>query len=548
MPKIAVKPMLGLLAFLDAPVSRIRRLAVIDSPRARVRAGVERPHRRDRSGKIHPRVGAVGFVPWRLRLRTRSRRHGRRDGDRRSHLRRPCGRGTCSSGERYRRRGAAVLRSMARLPRAPRCANCAEGSSIFTGSTSTRRCSTPPRISSPLDPTPRWRPSAICGRPRHSRTLAARAGRELCPPADGGARRGRRGRVPVVPGRRFDRVSPKPGEDEELAVTRQVLANADKLQRLCAEAYDALYEGDQAALPALGNVWKKLGDLAALDGRFDPYLEARASVKSQLEDLAFFLRSYAGAIDASPARLQEVEDRLALLERLKKKHGPSLDEVVRKGAQLRRELHDIDGCDRTRRADASRPRIRWRSKRLSPKLPARFREAAGRTRRGLFAPARDIPWRTSRWTRTRFERRFVAADSEDQWSERGVEQGEFYISPNPGEDLKTLARDRPWRRALAVMLALKTPGRRGTDGLRRRENGLSSMKSMPALAGPSRTSWARGCSALGAPTRCSASRTCRRSPPTARRTTASSRACAEGGRSPTSHASRGRTGKRSSRG
>ncbi len=76
----------------------------------------------------------------------------------------------------------------------------------------------------------------------------------------------------------IDRVGPRPGEDEELAGTRQVLANADKLQRLCAEAYEALYEGDQAVLPALGSVWKTLGDLAALDGRFDPYLEARTAV------------------------------------------------------------------------------------------------------------------------------------------------------------------------------------------------------------------------------------------------------------------------------
>ncbi len=139
----------------------------------------------------------------------------------------------------------------------------------------------------------------------------------------------------------IERAAPKPGEDEELSATRQVLANADKLQRLCADAYDSLYEGDQAALPALGNVWKKLGDLAALDGRFAPYLDARTSVKSQLEDLAFFLRSYSAAIDASPARLQEVEDRLALLERLKKKHGPSLDDVIRRAEQLTRELHDI---------------------------------------------------------------------------------------------------------------------------------------------------------------------------------------------------------------
>ena len=140
----------------------------------------------------------------------------------------------------------------------------------------------------------------------------------------------------------FDRVSPQPGEDDELTATRQVLANADKLQRLCAEAYTALYEGDEAALPALGIVWRKVGDLAALDGRFTPYVEAREAVKSQLEDLAFFLRSYAADIDASPSRLQEIEDRLAALERLKKKHGPTLDEVLATAHRLRRDLHDIE--------------------------------------------------------------------------------------------------------------------------------------------------------------------------------------------------------------
>src|SRR5690606_7173878 len=136
--------------------------------------------------------------------------------------------------------------------------------------------------------------------------------------------------------------SPKPGEDDELTATRQVLANADKLQRLCAEAYTALYEGDDAALPALGTVWRKVGDLAALDTSFNPYLDARDAVKSQLEDLAFFLRSYAAGIDASPARLQEVEDRLAALERLKKKHGPTLADVLDTAARLRRDLDDIE--------------------------------------------------------------------------------------------------------------------------------------------------------------------------------------------------------------
>ena len=184
----------------------------------------------------------------------------------------------------------------------------------------------------------------------------------------------------------IDRAAPKPGEDEELTATRQVLANADKLQRLCAEAYDALYEGDQAALPALGNVWKKLGELAALDARFGPYLEARDSVKSQLEDLAFFLRSYAADIDASPARLQEVEDRLALLERLKKKHGPSLDDVIAKGGGAAPRAARHRARDRTRR----RARRGARRARASDYCQAarRCRRSGARRRRSSAARSR----------------------------------------------------------------------------------------------------------------------------------------------------------------
>ena len=177
----------------------------------------------------------------------------------------------------------------------------------------------------------------------------------------------------------IDRVAPQQGEDDELTATRQVLANADKLQRLCDEAYTALYEGDEAALPALGIVWRKVGDLASLDARFTPYLDAREAVKSQLEDLAFFLRSYAADIDASPSRLQDIEDRLAALERLKKKHGPSLDEVLESAQRLRRDLHDIEhAAERTVELDqalnAARDGYLAAARRLSA---ARRRGSAG---------------------------------------------------------------------------------------------------------------------------------------------------------------------------
>ena len=261
-------------------------------------------------------------------------------------------------------------------------------------------------------------------------------------------------RLRLVPAREIERVAPVAGEDDELVATRQVLANADKLQRLCADAYDALYEGDNAALPALATVWKKVGELAAIDDRFEPYVDARESIKSQLEDLAFFLRSYAADIDASPARLQEIEDRLALLERLKKKHGPALERrprearVVEARAATRSRTPRSGAPSSIGALDTARARVPRDCRRgLEP--PPRRRPAVRCGSRRTRSPS----WRcrgpaatcASRWRRPRRSGR-----------ERGIESAEFYISPNPGEDLKPLARIASGGELSRIMLALKT--------------------------------------------------------------------------------------------
>ena len=250
----------------------------------------------------------------------------------------------------------------------------------------------------------------------------------------------------------IDRAAPKPAEDEELGALRQVLANADKLQRLCADAYTALYEGDHAALPALGAVWRRLGDLAVIDDRFRPYVDARDGVKAQLEDLAFFLRSYAEGIDASPARLQEVEDRLAILERLKRKHGPSLDDVMVKGTALRRELHDIEhATERAAELDAAVGAARDTYRKLADDLSARRREAADRFSRALERSLSELAM-----PRTRCEARFAPDRGESAWTERGIDAAEFFISPNAGEELRPLARIASGGELSRIMLALKT--------------------------------------------------------------------------------------------
>jgi len=250
----------------------------------------------------------------------------------------------------------------------------------------------------------------------------------------------------------IERVAPVAGEDDELIATRQVLANADKLQRLCADAYDALYEGDNAALRALAIVWKKVGELAAIDDRFEQYAAARESIKPQLEDLSFFLRSYAADIDASPARLQEIEDRLALLERVKKKHGPALSDVLAKRASLKRDLDAIENsAERRSELDRALDTSRARFLEIAGGVSNRRRAAARQFAAALTDTLGDLAM-----PRTRCDVRFTMAQAETQWSDRGVESAEFYISPNPGEDLKPLVRIASGGELSRIMLALKT--------------------------------------------------------------------------------------------
>jgi DNA repair protein RecN (Recombination protein N) len=251
----------------------------------------------------------------------------------------------------------------------------------------------------------------------------------------------------------IEKASPKPGEDDELAATRQVLASAERIQRLCEESYATLYESDDAVLAGLGAVWKRIGELATIDPQFAAYVDARDAIKSQLEDLAFFLRSYADGIDASPGRLQHVEDRLALLERLKRKYGPSLQEVIDTGDLLARERELLTGVgeraeDLVKELDAATSAFLTIARGLSQKR----RAAAVQFARDLEALLGELAM-----ARTRFEVRFNDRElPPEAWSDRGVDQAEFFVSPNPGEDLRPLARIVSGGELSRVMLALKT--------------------------------------------------------------------------------------------
>jgi DNA repair protein RecN (Recombination protein N) len=251
----------------------------------------------------------------------------------------------------------------------------------------------------------------------------------------------------------IEKAALKPAEDEALATIRQVLANAERIRRLCEESYATLYDSDQAVLTGLAQVWKRVAELAAIDPRFADQLDARDGIKSQLEDMAFLLRRYADDIDTSPGRLTQVEDRLALIEHLKRKYGPTLQDVLARGEALaaERELlrrSEEAGADLGRALEDARARYLALARELSRRRRTVARDFALQVEAHLGQLAMG---------RTRFEVRFNAEEpGEEAWSDRGIDHAEFFVSPNIGEDLRALARIVSGGELSRLMLALKT--------------------------------------------------------------------------------------------
>ncbi len=137
----------------------------------------------------------------------------------------------------------------------------------------------------------------------------------------------------------------QPGEDERLEGEKRVLANAEKIYSAAMNAFDLLYEGPASTSSSLRTAQKHIEELSRYEPKFREALAAIETARISVEDVGATLRDYAGGIQASPERLAEIEDRLALLDRLKRKYGPGLDDVIRTGEEVCRKLSEMENKD-----------------------------------------------------------------------------------------------------------------------------------------------------------------------------------------------------------
>lgn len=260
----------------------------------------------------------------------------------------------------------------------------------------------------------------------------------------------------------------RPEEEAELQEKKNILLHAEKLYQGCVEGEELLYEGENALVSRLGRYSNKLNEFATIDAALQPTADMVKSALAQLNEANNELRRYAERVHFEPGALEQLEDRLAEIHRLKRKYNGTVEEILQLQAQAEAELRSLergeDEIPSLERAFEGAGQVAWEA---AGTLSLERERVAKRFKRALEKEVKSLGM-----PETVFDARFLdLIESEDEppfilsrkkITESGIDQVEFYFSPNPGEPPKPLAKIASGGELSRLMLGIKslvlTPG------------------------------------------------------------------------------------------
>jgi DNA repair protein RecN (Recombination protein N) len=251
-------------------------------------------------------------------------------------------------------------------------------------------------------------------------------------------------------GKEIEAARLQPGEDETLETEKRVLANAEKLYAAAMGAFDQLYEGGISAEVCLRAALKQVEELARYDGKFSEAAQQLESARATVGDVAASLRDYAEGINASPERLAEIEDRLAILDRLKRKYGKTVAEILAFGEDVARKLAEVEDRDellKTLGAEVDKASAEYQK--AAATLSAERTAAAAKLAKLAETQINSLAMKV------RFEVAIASNKDEPHWTASGWDEVEYRIATNAGEPMKPLHEIASGGEMSRVMLALK---------------------------------------------------------------------------------------------
>jgi len=252
------------------------------------------------------------------------------------------------------------------------------------------------------------------------------------------------------------------GEEEDLKARKNVLIHAEKLFQGCKEGEDLLYEGEDALVSRLGRYALRLRELANIDSGLNEAVELLNSSQAQLQEATTVLRRYTGKIQFEPAALEQLEDRLGEINRLRRKYNGAIEDILKIQEQVEADLKALDrGEEEIPALERAFEKARQSAWQTAEALSVERKKIAKKFKKEMEKEVEGLGM-----AGTVFEVRFLKEDGDGyeppflvggrRVNEQGMDQVEFYFSPNPGEEVKPLAKIASGGELSRLMLAVKS--------------------------------------------------------------------------------------------
>lgn len=244
------------------------------------------------------------------------------------------------------------------------------------------------------------------------------------------------------------KVSPAPEEDSELEAERVRLENSERFSSSLTGATGLVYEGDSSAVGFLKEALSHIERVSDLDSSLGELRDRIAAVLIETEDVFYGLSEFAGKIEHNPQRLEEVLSRLEEISRLKRKHGDSIEEIIKKQHEIESELEGLENsAGRLREIERRRDSLREKVSAVASSISAARKAGAGRLGDLFSGQAESVGLKNAR-----FEVEF----SEKDLSVDGTDSVQFLFSANPGQAPRPISRVASGGELSRIMLLLKS--------------------------------------------------------------------------------------------
>jgi DNA repair protein RecN (Recombination protein N) len=240
------------------------------------------------------------------------------------------------------------------------------------------------------------------------------------------------------------------GEDQQLEAEKRVLANAERIYAAAMVAFDQLYENDSSAAASIKAAARSLEELARYDEQFRETVTTLNSLRITVEDIGATVRDYAERVNASPERLAEVESRLALIDRLRRKYGHTVEEIIAFDEDVSRKLNEVENKDEVLkqfRRDLTAAAAEYLKQ--ARELSRRRFEAARKLEKLVETEVNNLAMKSH------FKIEVGGSDEEGNWTPAGFDRVAYLITTNPGLPLAPVEQIASGGELSRVMLALK---------------------------------------------------------------------------------------------